>query len=299
MNNFLEDFLRFIKTERNAALLTVESYRNDIWQFFRFLDLKENDDGFSFDYLTLRHYLAILKEQRYARSTIARKLSAIRSFLHFLKREGVLENNSWELVSSPKRGKKLPRFLFQDEVLELLDVPPQETLLGCRDKAILEVLYGTGIRVSELTFMDISSVEFEQGLIRIYGKGFKERIVPVGSFALQAIAVYLRRSRVQLEKKNKKREKSPALFLNRFGERLTARSIRRMVHKYSLRTGQRLNVSPHMLRHSFASHLLNAGADLRAVQELLGHAAISTTQIYTHITKENLKRTYQAAHPRA
>ncbi len=299
MNSFLEDYLQFIKTERNAALSTVESYRKDIWQFLRFLDHKEHTDISFFNYLILRQYLAMLKDQKYARSTIARKLSATKSFLKYLKRNEILKDNTWELVSSPKRGRKLPKFLFQDEVLELLDSPPKGTLLGCRDKAILEVLYGTGIRVSELTNLNISSVDFEQALIRIYGKGARERIVPVGSFALQAVAVYLKRSREQLEKRNKERDISEALFLNRFGGRLTARSVRRMLHNYSVKVGERLNVSPHMLRHSYASHLLNAGADLRALQELLGHAAISTTQIYTHITKENLKRTYQITHPRA
>ncbi len=299
MDNYLENFLQFIKTERNSAILTVESYKKDICQFLRFLDENGEKDFAGLSYLVLRHYLALLKEQKYARSTIARKLSAIRGFLHYLKRENMLENNSWELVSTPKKGKKLPKFLYQDEVLELLDAPPQETRLGCRDKAILEVLYGAGIRVSELTALNVASVDFEQGLLRIKGKGSRERVVPVGSYALQAVAVYLKSSRPQLEKNNKEMEKSTALFLNRFGGRLTARSIRRMLHKYSLKAGHRLQVNPHMLRHSFASHLLNAGADLRAVQELLGHAAISTTQIYTHITKEDLKRTYQAAHPRA
>jgi integrase/recombinase XerC len=226
-------------------------------------------------------------------------LSAIRAFLSYLKRENKLLNNTWEIIASPKKGKKLPKFLYVDEVLELLAAPDQKTVLGCRDIAILEVLYGAGIRVSELTGLDLAAVDMEEGLLKVYGKGSKERLVPLGAYALQALALYLKKSRPVLEEANKEVIKSPALFLNKFGKRLSDRSVRRMVHNYGLKISYCHDISPHVLRHSFASHLLNAGADLRIVQEMLGHVSISTTQLYTHITKENIKRTYLKTHPRS
>jgi integrase/recombinase XerC len=298
MDNYLKNFLQSLKIEKNSALLTVRAYEKDIQQFLRFLDSK----GFELldlNYLTLRHYLALLKEQKYARSTIARKMSAIRGFLRFLKRESLLCNNTWEIVSTPKKEKRLPKFLYVDEVLELLDAPPKESVLGCRDRAILEVLYGTGIRVAELADLTLSSVNMEEGYIKVKGKGSKERIVPVGKYALQAVAVYLKKSRPLLDARQRNKDKSLALFLNRFGQDLSDRSVRRLVQKYGLKVSNKSNLSPHILRHSFASHLLNAGADLRAVQEILGHVSVSTTQIYTHITREELKRTYLKTHPRA
>jgi integrase/recombinase XerC len=298
MDNNLKNFLQSLKIEKNSAVLTARGYEKDIWQFLRFLD----SNGLELpelSYLTLRQYLALLKEQKYARSSIARKMSAIRGFLKFLKREGILCNNTWEIVSTPKKEKRLPKFLYVDEVLELLDTPPKGSVLGCRDRAILEVLYGTGIRVGELVALTLSSVDMEEGYIKVKGKGSKERIVPVGKYALQAVAVYLKKSRPILEARQKAKEKSSALFLNRFGQDLTDRSVRRLVQKYGLKVSNKSNLSPHVLRHSFASHLLNAGADLRVVQEILGHVSVSTTQIYTHITREELKRTYLKTHPRA
>ena len=298
MDKYLKDFLEYLEIEKNFAILTIKSYDNDIRKFLEFL----GDDIHSLktvNNLKLREYLAFLKENKYARSTIARKVSSIKSFLRFLKNENILENNTWELISIPKREKRLPKFIYVDEALDLLEVPEKYSILGCRDRAILEVLYGTGIRVSELAGLDLCSVNTEEGFLKVKGKGSKERILPLGSYALQALAVYLSRSRPSLEECNQSKEKNEALFLNRFGERLSVRSIRRLVHKYGLKIGDGRNLSPHVLRHSFASHLLNAGADLRAVQELMGHASVSTTQIYTHITKEELKRTYMKAHPRA
>lgn len=296
MVNYLKNFLQSLEIEKNCSILTVRGYERDIRQFLLFLDstglvLEE------LNYLTLRQYLAILKEQKYARSSIARKMSAVRSFLKFLKREGILCNNTWEIVSTPKKEKRLPKFLYIDEVFELLEAIPKNSVLGLRDRAILEVLYSTGIRVGELAALTLFSMDLEQGTLKVKGKGSKERIVPVGKYALKAVAVYLEKSRPILAARNKEKE-SQGLFLNRFGQNLTDRSVRRLVQKYGLRVGKS-NLSPHILRHSFASHLLNAGADLRAVQEMLGHASVSTTQIYTHITREELKRTYLQTHPRA
>jgi len=298
MDNYLKNFLQSMKIEKNSAVLTLRGYEKDIRQFFAFLDSNGHELK-DLNYLTLRQYLALLKEKKYARSSIARKMSAIKSFLKFLKREGILSNNNWEIVSTPKKEKKLPKFLYVDEVLELLNAPRKNEILGRRDWAILEVLYSTGIRVGELAALTLFSVDLEEGYIKVRGKGCKERIVPVGKYALQALAVYLEKSRPVLEARQKEtEEKSTALFLNRFGGDLTERSIRRLVQKYGIKTNKS-SLSPHILRHSFASHLLNAGADLRAVQELLGHASVSTTQIYTHITREELKRTYLRTHPRA
>ena len=298
MNIYLKDFVESLKIEKNSAPLTLKSYEKDIRGFLDFL----GNDIFALkmvSHLNMREYLALLKEQKYARSTIARKVSSIRSFLRFLKGQGFLENNTWELVSIPKKEKKLPKFLYADEALDLLEKPERYSYIGLRDKAILEVLYGTGIRVSELAGLDLSSIDAEDGYLKVKGKGSKERILPLGSYALQALAIYLTKSRPFLEERNQEIEKNAALFLNRFGQRLSVRSVGRLVHKYGLKISSSCNLSPHVLRHSFASHLLNAGADLRAVQELLGHDSDSTTQIYTHITKEELKRTYKRAHPRA
>jgi len=299
MYNYLDRFLQVLKIERNSAVLTIKSYEKDIIQFLNFLDINAIQLH-KLNYLTLRQYLALLKEQKYKRSSIARKISAIRSFLRFLKKEQILENNTWEIVSIPKKEKRLPKFLFVDEVLDLLEKPTIESILGCRDRAILEVLYGTGIRVSELVGLQISSINLEEGFLKVKGKGSKERIVPLGMYGLQSVAAYLRKSRPLLEERNREKESMDSdLFLNRFGQKLSDRSVRRLVKKYGLKVSLNHNLSPHMLRHSFASHLLNAGADLRVVQELLGHTTVSTTQLYTHITKEALKRTYLRAHPRA
>lgn len=298
MNNYLITFTQFLKIEKNASPLTLQSYRRDIEQFLRFMEhCSQPVENLS--YLTLRHYLATLKSYNYTRSTIARKLSAVRSFLRFLKRENLVQNNTWEAVSTPKREKKLPQFLYFDEILELLNAPSESTVAGLRDKAILEILYGSGIRVSELTALNLDSIDMEGGCLKVKGKGKKERIVPLGSYALKYLVLYLNKSRPFLEKNNKEKEKSEALILNREGKRLSDRSVRRIIKKYCLKVNITRNVSPHTLRHSFASHLLNAGADLRTVQELLGHVNISTTQIYTHVTKDDLKKTYLRTHPRA
>lgn len=298
MNNCLSSFLRSVAIEKNLASLTLKGYEKDILQFLRYLDV-ESLKLLSFNYLILRQYLALLKEYSYARSSIARKMSAIKGFLRYLKKENLLEDESWEVVSTPKKGKKLPKFLYLDEVLDLLAAPSCKSILGCRDRAILELLYGTGIRVGELVALNTSSVDLEEGYLRVLGKGSKERMVPVGSYALQALVGYLHKSRPLLLARAKQKEDSSALFLNRFGQRLSARSIRRMFKKYEQRAALSCGLSPHVLRHTFASHLLNAGCDLRAVQEMLGHVSVSTTQMYTHISKEELKRTYLRVHPRA
>ena len=295
---YLDKFIDYMQTEKNAAILTVKYYKKDIQQFLEFL-AHANLNHSQVDYRCLRRYLAMLKEHGYARSSVGRKLAAVRSFLRFLKREGLLTENTWEIVSTPKREKKLPQFLYVDEVDNLLQTPQYGSLLGYRDRAILEVLDAAGLRVQELADLNLPALNLDDGVILVRGKGRKERLVPMGGYARQALAVYLEKSRPLLLAKNKKRTDDGSLFLNRFGERLSDRSVRRLVGAYSRKAGQGSGISPHVLRHSFATHLLNGGADLRAVQEMLGHASLSTTQIYTHITKDELKKTYLRTHPRA
>ncbi len=298
MVSYIEKFRLFMKIEKNAAVLTIQSYEKDILQFLRFLD-SEGLPCQGLSYPVLRHYLALLKEQHYSRTTIARKLSAIRTFMRYLKREGQIQGSFWEVVSSPKLDKRLPPFLYPDEVLELIEAPEKGTVLGSRDRAILEVLYGSGIRVSEMTGLNLDDIDLDDGYLKAWGKGAKERIVPIGKYARQSVAVYLRIGRPVLEAKCQQDGPVAALFLNKFGKRLSDRGVRRLISKYSRTISCGSHISPHILRHSFASHMLNAGADLRIIQDLLGHVSISTTQIYTHISKEELKRVYLENHPRA
>ncbi len=298
MNNYLDKFISVLRIEKNAATLTVNNYNKDIQQFLSFLAEAGLNQSLV-DYRCLRRYLAMLKGYGYARSSVARKLAAVRSYLRFLKREKVLTENSWEIVSTPKREKKLPQFLYTDEVDSLLDASVHGSLLGYRDLAILEMLYGAGLRVKELVDLNLSAVNLEEGFLLVRGKGRKERLIPIGGYARQAVAVYLNKSRPFLLARSKTKNDDGALFLNRFGDRLSDRSVRRLVGEYSRKAGQGSGVSPHVLRHSFATHLLNGGADLRAVQEMLGHASLSTTQVYTHVTKDELKKTYLRFHPRA
>ncbi|HRZ67399.1 MAG TPA: tyrosine recombinase XerC, partial [Candidatus Omnitrophota bacterium] len=228
--------------------------------------------------------------------SIARKIASIRSFFKFLFREGIIKNNPASSLSTPKRDKHLPKFLDEKEIVLLLESPGKEDEAGLRDGAILETLYSTGIRVSELVGLNIDTVDQIGGVIKVYGKGKKERIVPIGDRALQAIRDYLKKRRAS---NTKDTHAGKALFFNKNGGRLTDRSIRRIINKYITKTSIQQKISPHTLRHSFATHMLDHGADLRSVQELLGHANLSTTQIYTHITTERLKSAYTKAHPRA
>lgn len=293
MRDYLEQFLRFQRVERNASVHTVTNYRRDILQLIRFL----NADQLTVTEITrpmLRQYLAHLQHGGYARSSIARKLSSLRSFFGFLVAEGVCFENPLKQLSTPKQKRSLPGFLYPRECSSLLEAP-NNSELGKRDRAILELLYATGIRVSELVGLNLYDVDYGQGYVRVFGKGAKERIVPVGQMACTALADYLSQSRPQLMRGPGEQ----ALFLNRLGGRLSDRSVRRLVDKYVHMVALDEKTSPHTLRHTFATHLLDNGADLRSVQELLGHSSVSTTQIYTHVTKERLKTVYNQAHPRA
>ncbi|MBN1818331.1 MAG: tyrosine recombinase XerC [Sedimentisphaerales bacterium] len=244
----------------------------------------------------VRAFMAFLNEQHYSKSTTARKLATLRSFYKFLVRRNYLGSNPVVAIKTPKQDKKLPRFLEYEEVQRLLNSPPTDTWLGARDRAILETLYSTGMRVSEIVALNMDDVDFLGEVIHIRGKGKKERISPIGSSALQAIQRYI-------EFRNKRMQHdsdfdSKVLFANKHGHRLSTRSVRRKMDKYLEEVGLDPAISPHTLRHSFATHMLNNGADLRSVQELLGHQSLSTTQIYTHVTTSKMKEVYDQAHPR-
>lgn len=296
MYNFVSDFLNYLHVEKNASPLTLKSYKGDLLQFVFFLQSREQEQ-FDSDKLVLRHYLAYLFEKEYHRRSVARKLSAIRTFLKYLKRAGIITNEIWVNVATPKRPRNLPKFLYYPEILTLLSLPDLSTAAGYRDRAILELIYGTGIRISEAAGLTVDAIDFEERLIKVKGKGSRERIVPFGTKASQFLQGYLTHSRPVLINREHLEEKG--LFLNHLGNWLSDRGIRWIFDKYIRKASLKEGISPHSLRHSFATHLLERGADLRVVQELLGHSSISSTQIYTHITKEQLQKVYRSAHPRA
>ncbi|HWI40995.1 MAG TPA: tyrosine recombinase XerC [Verrucomicrobiae bacterium] len=283
-------FCRYLETEKNVSPHTLRAYGSDLQQFGAFLKKEGTTAPSAVDRLAVRRYLALLHRQN-AKSSIGRKLAALRTFFTWLVRIGACPANPAKLVSSPKREKKLPFHLNVDEATALVEGPQEESLLSMRDRAVLETLYSCGIRVSELTGMQVGDVDLSQMTVRVMGKGGKERVVPIGRHAASAVEAYLR----------ERGEPPPdtPLILNARGGRLTPRSVARIVDRYILRLAAMKKVSPHTLRHSFATHLLEAGADLRAIQELLGHASLSTTQKYTHLTIDRLMEVYDKAHPRA
>lgn len=290
MQRFLDKFINYLKVERNASPHTILNYTIDLDVFKTFLG--ERDIG-TVDHLTLRRFLAELRAKNYAKRTVARKLASLRSFFRFLYREGHIKTNPITAISTPKLDKTLPVFLDVAKVERLLQSPPADDVTGLRDRALLETLYSTGIRVSELVGLDTDDVDFISGVVKVMGKGSKERIVPIGEPALNAMRSYIDR---RGEEKVRDRD---AVFLNSRGARLSDRQVRRVVDKYIRSCSIVEKVSPHSLRHSFATHMLDRGADLRSVQELLGHMNLSTTQIYTHVTMDRLKNVYDKAHPRA
>jgi integrase/recombinase XerC len=290
MQRYIDKFKGYLTVERNYSAHTVKNYAGDLVEFSKFLEGASLE---KIDYLTVRKYLAHLRSRNISKRSVARKLSSLRTFFRFLVRDGYIKNNPVSSISAPKLDKKLPIFLDEQSVLKLLTSPDEKTFHGARDRAVLETLYGAGIRVSELVGVDIEDVDFISGVIKVLGKGRKERLAPIGDKAVNAIREYMafRNTGKETDKK--------ALFLNKTGKRLTDRGVRNIIDKYIKRLSIKERVSPHTLRHSFATHLLNRGADLRSVQELLGHKNLSTTQIYTHVTMERLKSVYDKAHPRA
>jgi integrase/recombinase XerC len=291
----IDRFIDHLAHERQASPNTVRGYSRDLNDLAEYLGMVERFDCARIGPLELRGFLARLAETGASRATVARKLAATRSFFKFLVQQGVIESSPARSVRTPKQERRLPAFLEEEEVSKLLDEPGPGDAFPDRDRALLETLYSTGVRVSELIGLDLDDLDMVAGLVRTRGKGRKERLVPVGSVAIGAIRAYLSGERRALASGRE----PEALFLNRDGQRLSARSVRRVVQRYILRAGLPTRTSPHTLRHTFATHLLDRGADLRAVQELLGHESLSTTQVYTHVTTERLRDTYMHAHPRA
>ncbi|MHC4394857.1 MAG: tyrosine recombinase XerC [Planctomycetota bacterium] len=327
-SEIIQDFLNYLNFEKRFSNHTAKCYGADLWQFGRFLidrsdtthvdehdahALARQQEGTATalatkttvnidqtllvaDVNAVRAYMAFLNEKQYSKATVARKLATLRSFYKFLVKRNRITSNPVTVVRTPKQDKKLPRFLEYDQVKRLLETPPLNSWLGARDRAILETLYSTGIRVSELVALNMDDIDFLGEVLHIRGKGKKERVTPIGSSALQVIQHYMefRNKRAQ----NNSNFDTKVLFVNKHGRRLSTRSVRRKMDKYLKMAGLDPAISPHTLRHSFATHMLNNGADLRSVQELLGHQSLSTTQVYTHLTTKRLKDVYENAHPR-
>ncbi|MGB8510804.1 MAG: tyrosine recombinase XerC [Pyrinomonadaceae bacterium] len=306
MEQLLAKFLEHLRYERNVSEHTLRNYAIDLAQFYEHLapadpatETRRELDIRQIDHITIREWLSSLHTAQKKKTSIARKLAALRTFFQFLIREGVVELNPAKLVSTPRLEKKLPNHLSVEEAIRFIETPDIATDMGKRDRAILEFLYGTGVRVSELTKLDIRDVDFRNKLVRVQGKRRKERIVPFGDPALHSLLSYMEARGNFLRHAPPPERESEAVFLNYQGTRITTRSVGRMVDKYIVQCAGIHNISPHALRHSFATHLLDSGADLRDIQELLGHARLSTTQIYTHVSMEKLIEVYDKSHPKA
>ena len=298
MYGAIDGFLRYLKIERNSSELTLKSYGEDFGSLLDYFRdrVGETPEPGLVHIAQLRGYVSYLHECDYARTTIARRLASLRSFFRYCQREGLVTANPTKALRTPKVGRKLPHFLTTEQVIKLLESPPANEVDGLRDRAILETLYSAGLRVAELVSLNVSDWDNDANIVRVFGKGRKERIAPIGRHAAKALYRYLDVRKVNPEASDDDRD---AIFLSRLGTRLTTRSIGRMLEKYLLLTGLDKITTPHTLRHSFATHLLDGGADLRAVQELLGHKSLTTTQIYTHVSTKRLRDTYENAHPHA
>lgn len=305
MQNYIDDFLRHLKYERNASPHTLRNYEIDLVQFYDHL-APPNKEGKrrevnirAIDNLTIRDFMATLYEQQKKKSSIHRKVAALRTFFNYLCREGILELNPAKLVASPRVERTLPNHLNIEQMIRFIETPDTETVLGKRDRAILELLYASGLRVSELVNLNLADIDFSNMSVRVKGKGRKERIVPFGEHAKQALQAYLSVRGELLVEADPEKVDPLAVFMNYQGTRITTRSVGRMVDKYVKICADIHHISPHSVRHSFATHLLDAGADLRVIQELLGHVRLSTTQQYTHVALDKLMEVYDKAHPKA
>ncbi|MEA3402178.1 MAG: tyrosine recombinase XerC [Armatimonadota bacterium] len=297
-----DGFLRYLTDVRQLAPATAEAYSADVIQFVDFLSAQWGEerayDWGSVDYRTIRRFLADLARRRYAKSTMARKLAALRSFFRYLLQEDAVSQNPAAIAPTPKQDSHLPEHLYQDEVGQLLEAPDETTPVGQRDRAILEVLYATGVRVSELVAMDRDDLDLSHQQVRVIGKGNRERIVLMGDRAARTLRRYITGGRRELLRKTGAQDEA-AVFLSSRGGRLSVRAVQQRVDKYVLQTAASSRVTPHAFRHSFATHMLDGGADLRSIQALLGHKSLSTVGIYTHLTTERMKQVYSAAHPLA
>ncbi len=298
MQRQIAQFLRYLTVERNASAHTIKGYREDLMALAEYL-ADESGSAPAPESITiaeLRGFVAALGDAGYAKSSIARRMASLRSFFRYGQREGWMTTNPAAAIRNPRKSQKLPHFLTTDEIGKLLAAPKLKSAAGIRDRAILETLYSAGLRVSEVVSISDGDLDLAQGIVRVRGKGRRERLAPIGSYASEAMRAWL--ARRTLSPREKAGPAAP-IFTNKFGTRLTTRSVGRMLEKYILATGLDGRTSPHTLRHSFATHLLDRGADIRSVQELLGHKSLVTTQIYTHVSTSTLRAAYEKAHPRA
>ena len=296
MKEDLEEYIRYLRIERGLAENTIESYNRDLGQYLDYLAKEELEDWYKVDRYTILSFLQHLKELKKSSATVIRMVSSLRKFHQYLKQEQRSSVDPMLHIDTPKKAQILPKVLSMSEVEKIIETPNVDEVLGLRDRAILEVMYATGLRVSELTELKMDDLHLSLGLIQTIGKGDKERIIPIGDLAIKWIENYLKYSRIKLEKSDKR---SSYLFLNHHGRKLTRQGIWKNLKAVVKKAEIEKEVTPHTLRHSFATHLLENGADLRVVQELLGHSDISTTQIYTHITKQRMAKVYKTYHPRA
>jgi len=302
MNELVTSFLRYLHTEKGYSNHTVRNYDSDLQQFIRFAATKKDLQGKTsdinlIDYKLIRSYLADRFDTS-RRTTMARKLSALKSFFRFLELRGFCSINPASEIATPKQEKYIPTYLPIDEMFALLEKPDREKLSGMRDGSILELLYSSGLRVSELVNLNVEHLDHKARLVRVSGKGGKERVLPVGRKAIAAIVEYLEQTAQQRKMSGYSKDQGP-LFLNCRGGRLSSRSVHRLVKRYSLECGITTDISPHSIRHTFATHLLDGGADLRSIQEMLGHVSLSTTQKYTHVSIDKLMEVYDKSHPRS
>lgn len=293
MNKYIDDFINYLEYERNYSNNTIIAYKNDIIEFIDYLDTKRITNISDVDYDTIRTYLSYLYDNKYKAKSISRMISSLRSFFKYLKINNIITNNPMTLISNPKVEKKLPKYLTINEVESILSAPDMNDPVGIRDAFILELLYVSGIRVSELVNIKISDIEETDKRIKIFGKGSKERYVLYGSRCKELLNKYLSIRNIFLKYPN------DYLILSKRGKKLNTREVRNIINRIKVKAGVSISISPHTFRHTFATHMLNEGADIRAVQELLGHENLSTTTIYTHLTNEKLRRTYLNTHPRA
>lgn len=289
----MKEFMQYLKITKNYSENTIKNYELDLQEYKIYLDHKQIT-SFNVGYKEIRNYLEYLSKQKYSKASISRKISSLRTFYKFLYKSEKISNNPMTLISNPKKDKKLPKFLFINEVEELLS-KPDKSIAGLRDLLVMELLYSTGLRVSELVNIKLTDINYTEKTIKVLGKGAKERVVIYGTICSDILNDYLSKSRSKI----KNNTNTNYLIINQKGGKLTDRSVRNIISKYISQTGIKKNISPHTLRHTFATHLLDNGADLKAVQELLGHADLGTTQIYTHISDERLRESYRKNHPRA